>query len=120
MRVVTNLEKPGSRARPIVGAVVRLGPKPGDTVHSDPDFNHPETHALPSDLVAICSALSAGEFHPLRWTPSVGQLEWMQTRSLQASPAGWSKHRLSAKYPSPRNRNALLNSRASWTLRPCG
>jgi amino-acid N-acetyltransferase len=59
MRVVTNLEKQGSRARPIVGAVVRLGPKPGgDTV---PDFNPPETHALPSDLVAIRSALSAGE-----------------------------------------------------------
>ena len=61
MRVVTNLEKPGSRARPIFGAVVRLGPKPGDTVHSDPDFNPPETHALPSDLITICSALSAGE-----------------------------------------------------------
>ena len=61
MRVVTNLEKQGSRARPIVGAVVRLGPKPGDTVPSDPDFNPPETHALPSDLVAIRSALTAGE-----------------------------------------------------------
>ena len=62
MRVVTNLEKQGSKARPIVGAVVRLGPKPGgDIVHSDPDFDPPETHALPSDLVAIHSALSAGE-----------------------------------------------------------
>ncbi|KIM47850.1 hypothetical protein M413DRAFT_15944 [Hebeloma cylindrosporum] len=62
MRVVTNLEKQGSRARPIVGAVVRLGPKPeDDIVHSDPDFDPPETHALPSDLVAIRSALSAGE-----------------------------------------------------------
>ncbi|KAF8973550.1 hypothetical protein BDZ97DRAFT_1775677 [Flammula alnicola] len=62
MRVVTNLEKQGSRARPVVGAVVRLGPKPDDAA-SIPErgFEPPETHTLPSDLIAIRSALSAGE-----------------------------------------------------------
>ena len=30
MRVVSALEKQGARARPVLGAVVRLGPKPGD------------------------------------------------------------------------------------------
>ncbi|KAF4622854.1 hypothetical protein D9613_002125 [Agrocybe pediades] len=59
MRVVTNLEKQGSRARPIVGAVVRLGPKPDDT--SEPGFEPPETHTIPSDLIPIRSALNAGE-----------------------------------------------------------
>ena len=61
MRVVTNLEKKGSRARPVVGAVVRLGPKPDDIESSEPDFEPPETHTVPSDLIAIRSALSAGE-----------------------------------------------------------
>ncbi|PPQ62966.1 hypothetical protein CVT24_006072 [Panaeolus cyanescens] len=62
-RVVTHLEKQGARARPVVGAVVRLGPKPEDTddaaLHFD--FEPPETHIIPSDLTPIRSALNAGE-----------------------------------------------------------
>ncbi|CAA7258627.1 unnamed protein product [Cyclocybe aegerita] len=65
MRIVTNLERQGSRARPIVGAVVRLGPKQEDSEatppSADPDFEPPETHILPSDLTPIRSALRAGE-----------------------------------------------------------
>jgi len=62
MRVVTNLEKQGSRARPIIGAVARLGPKPGDDMEtSELGFEPPETHTLPSDLTPIRSALKAGE-----------------------------------------------------------
>ncbi|KAJ6621582.1 hypothetical protein B0H10DRAFT_2016491 [Mycena sp. CBHHK59/15] len=62
MRLVTTLEKQGARARPVLGAVVRLGPKPGDDEVNDvPDFNIPEAHTFPSDLVAIRSALRAGE-----------------------------------------------------------
>ncbi|PPQ67103.1 hypothetical protein CVT25_005704 [Psilocybe cyanescens] len=59
MRIVTNLERQGSRARPVVGAVVRLGPKPEDT--SEIDLEPPETHTIPSDLIPVRSALSAGE-----------------------------------------------------------
>lgn len=59
MRVVTNLEKQGSRARPVVGAVVRLGPKPGDD--SEPGLEPPEAHTIPSDLIPVRSALNAGE-----------------------------------------------------------
>lgn len=58
-RIVTNLEKQGSRARPVVGAVVRLGPKPEES--SEHEFDPPETHTIPSDLIPIRSALSAGE-----------------------------------------------------------
>ncbi|KAJ3499951.1 hypothetical protein NLJ89_g10002 [Agrocybe chaxingu] len=66
MRVVTNLERQGSRARPIVGAVVRLGPKPDDSEatpsSADPDFEPPrDPHLHPSDLTPIRSALRAGE-----------------------------------------------------------
>ncbi|KDR85355.1 hypothetical protein GALMADRAFT_132058 [Galerina marginata CBS 339.88] len=61
MRIVTKLEKQGSRARPVVGAVVRLGPKPGDDALSEPGLEPPETHTIPSDLIPIRSALSAGE-----------------------------------------------------------
>ncbi|KAF8167747.1 mitochondrial amino-acid acetyltransferase [Crassisporium funariophilum] len=62
MRVVTSLEKQGSRARPIVGAMVRLGPKPEDDASLlESDFIPPETHAIPSDLIPIRSALRAGE-----------------------------------------------------------
>ncbi|KAF5312727.1 hypothetical protein D9619_002879 [Psilocybe cf. subviscida] len=61
MRVVTNLEKQGSRARPVVGAVVRLGPKPGDDLSPSADFEIPETHTKAEDLIAIRSALNAGE-----------------------------------------------------------
>ena len=60
MRVVTALEKRGAKARPVLGAVIRLGPKPEESI-LEPDFSPPEAHALPSDLVAIRSALRAGE-----------------------------------------------------------
>jgi amino-acid N-acetyltransferase len=62
MRVVSSLEKQGARARPVVGSVVRLGPKPGD--EEDPNSNQfvpPETHTNPSDLTSIRSALRSGE-----------------------------------------------------------
>jgi amino-acid N-acetyltransferase len=62
MRVVTTLEKQGAQARPVLGAVVRLGPKPGDDELVEKKyFDPPEAHALPSDLIAIRSALRAGE-----------------------------------------------------------
>ncbi|THH34153.1 hypothetical protein EUX98_g170 [Antrodiella citrinella] len=62
MRVVTALEKQGARARPVLGAVVRLGPKPGDEEDPEPqDHSIPEAHTFPSDLVHIRSALRAGE-----------------------------------------------------------
>ncbi|EAU92698.1 amino-acid N-acetyltransferase [Coprinopsis cinerea okayama7 len=61
MRVVTSLEKQGAHARPIVGAVVRLGPKPGSEEESEPGFSPPETHIYPSDLTPIRSSLRAGE-----------------------------------------------------------
>ena len=61
MRIVNSLEKHGSRARPVVGAIVRLGPKTEDNSLSDPNFTPPETHTIPSDLIPISSALSAGE-----------------------------------------------------------
>ncbi|KAF7339767.1 Amino-acid acetyltransferase, mitochondrial [Mycena venus] len=62
MRIVTTLEKQGARARPVLGAVVRLGPKPDDDdVTESPDLTPPEAHTFPSDLVPIRSALRAGE-----------------------------------------------------------
>ncbi|KAJ6509384.1 mitochondrial amino-acid acetyltransferase [Mycena vitilis] len=62
MRIVTSLEKQGARARPVLGAVVRLGPKPGDEdTPENADFTNPEAHTFPSDLVPIRSALRAGE-----------------------------------------------------------
>ncbi|KAJ7099616.1 mitochondrial amino-acid acetyltransferase [Mycena crocata] len=61
MRLVTTLEKQGTRARPVLGAVVRLGPKPGEEELNEPDFTSPEAHTFPSDLVGIRSALRAGE-----------------------------------------------------------
>ncbi|KAJ7092568.1 mitochondrial amino-acid acetyltransferase [Mycena epipterygia] len=61
MRLVTTLEKQGGRARPVLGAVVRLGPMPGEEITESPDIAYPEAHTLPSDLVAIRSALRAGE-----------------------------------------------------------
>jgi len=60
MRVVSSLEKQGARARPVVGAVVRLGPKPGEEENSN-DFIPPETHTNSSDLTPIRSALRSGE-----------------------------------------------------------
>ncbi|KAG6878621.1 Amino-acid acetyltransferase, mitochondrial [Termitomyces sp. T159_Od127] len=61
-RVVTSLEKHGARARPVVGAIVRLGPKPGadDTVAVN-GICPPESHTIDSDLIPIRSALRAGE-----------------------------------------------------------
>ncbi|KAH9944020.1 mitochondrial amino-acid acetyltransferase [Epithele typhae] len=62
MRVVDALEKQGARARPVLGAVVRLGPKPEDTTSPEPrEFDLPEAHTFPSDLVHIRLALRAGE-----------------------------------------------------------
>ncbi|KAF9015534.1 mitochondrial amino-acid acetyltransferase [Cyathus striatus] len=61
MRVVTSLEKHGARARPVVGPVVRLGPKPDEDLLPNSDFTPPEAHTIPSDLVPIRSALHAGE-----------------------------------------------------------
>ena len=60
MRVVSALEKQGAKARPVLGAVVRLGPKPGDE-ETDSAVPVPEAHTFPSDLVHIRSALKAGE-----------------------------------------------------------
>ena len=57
-RIVSHLEKQGARARPVLGPIVRLGPKPEDP--SD-DIVPPETHTLPSDLASMRSALRAGE-----------------------------------------------------------
>lgn len=62
MRVVSALEAQGAEARPVLGTVVRLGPKPDDNQLPEPrDFIPPEAHVFPSDLVAIRSALRAGE-----------------------------------------------------------
>ncbi|TFK77249.1 mitochondrial amino-acid acetyltransferase [Pluteus cervinus] len=61
MRIVTSLEQHGVRARPVLGAVVRLGPKPGEAASPQEGFVPPEAHTIPSDLVPIRSALRAGE-----------------------------------------------------------
>ncbi|EGO05188.1 hypothetical protein SERLA73DRAFT_128949 [Serpula lacrymans var. lacrymans S7.3] len=62
MRVVTALEKQNVKARPVLGSMVRLGPKPGeDETQGNLDFTPPEAHVLPLDLVPIRSALRAGE-----------------------------------------------------------
>ncbi|KAF9822091.1 hypothetical protein IEO21_00085 [Rhodonia placenta] len=61
MRIVSALENQGAKARPVLGAVVRLGPKPGDEDAEQRDFAVPEAHTFPSDLVHIRSALRAGE-----------------------------------------------------------
>jgi amino-acid N-acetyltransferase len=60
MRVVSALEAQGAKARPILGAIVRLGPKPDDH-ECDPSFVAPEAHTEPSDLSPIRSALRSGE-----------------------------------------------------------
>lgn len=62
MRVVSALEKQGAKARPVLGAIVRLGPKPGEEDSTElRDYAVPEAHTFPSDLVHIRSALRAGE-----------------------------------------------------------
>ena len=61
-RVVEALEKQGAKTRPVLGAVVRLGPIPGqDTATGGSCTPVPEAHTLPSDLAPIRSALRAGE-----------------------------------------------------------
>lgn len=64
MRVVSALEGQGARARPVLQSVVRLGPSPSESdahTHNDAHAPVPEAHTLPHDLVAIRSALGAGE-----------------------------------------------------------
>ncbi|KAG5653346.1 Amino-acid acetyltransferase, mitochondrial [Sphagnurus paluster] len=61
MRVVTSLERHGSRARPVVGAMVRLGPKPSDEGASETGITPPESHTVATDLIPIRSALKAAE-----------------------------------------------------------
>ena len=61
MRAVVALEKRGTKARPVLGSVVRLGPKPGEENASSSEIVPPEAHAMPSDLIPIRSALHAGE-----------------------------------------------------------
>ncbi|KAL1670809.1 hypothetical protein GGF50DRAFT_93804 [Schizophyllum commune] len=60
MRVVRALERLGAAARPVLGAMVRLGPDP-DAVQVDPRVPVPEAHTRPFDLVTLRSALRAGE-----------------------------------------------------------
>lgn len=61
-RVVGALERQGAKTRPVLGAVVRLGPKPGeDPTASSSRVPIPEAHTIPSDLSPIRSALRAGE-----------------------------------------------------------
>ncbi|KAI0271410.1 hypothetical protein BC834DRAFT_859347 [Gloeopeniophorella convolvens] len=63
-RVVEALEKQGAKTRPVLGAIVRLGPKPGDdsaASSSQAPAPIPEAHTFPSDLSPIRSALRAGE-----------------------------------------------------------
>jgi amino-acid N-acetyltransferase len=61
-RVVEALEKQGARTRPVLGAVVRLGPFPNqDPIISRSRPPIPEAHTFPSDLAPIRSALRAGE-----------------------------------------------------------
>lgn len=57
LTVATALEQHGSRARPILDAVVRLGPKP-DEKHADGVL---ESHTYPEDLIPIRRALASGE-----------------------------------------------------------
>lgn len=62
MRLVKTLEGQGVRARPVLDAVVRLGPKPGEEEHAENNDIVPiEAHTFPADLITIRSALRAGE-----------------------------------------------------------
>ncbi|KAH8982609.1 hypothetical protein EDB92DRAFT_1804367 [Lactarius akahatsu] len=61
-RVVEALERQGAKTRPVLGAVVRLGPRPDeDPTTSSSRVPVPEAHTVPSDLAPIRSALRAGE-----------------------------------------------------------
>lgn len=62
MRVVSVLEAHGAKARPVLGTVVRLGPKPGDHDHTARNgLSCPEAHVFPADLMSIRSSLRASE-----------------------------------------------------------
>jgi len=62
MRVVEALEKQGAKTRPLLGAVVRLGPIPDQDATTNPlQAPIPEAHTFPYDLAPIRSALRAGE-----------------------------------------------------------
>ena len=60
-RIVSHLEKQGARARPVLGTVMRLGPKPDEPSDATHGIVPPEAHTTPSDLAPIRSALRAGE-----------------------------------------------------------
>ncbi|KAI9461006.1 hypothetical protein BJY52DRAFT_244010 [Lactarius psammicola] len=61
-RVVEALERQRAKTRPVLGAVVRLGPKPDeDPTARSSRVPVPEAHTVPSDLAPIRSALRAGE-----------------------------------------------------------
>ncbi|KIJ46491.1 hypothetical protein M422DRAFT_46206 [Sphaerobolus stellatus SS14] len=60
MRVTAALERQGSKARPLLEPIVRLGPWETD-VNEDTDVDIPEAHIQPRDLQPIRSALRAGE-----------------------------------------------------------
>jgi amino-acid N-acetyltransferase len=62
MRVVEALEKQGAKTRPVLGAIVRLGPMPVEVPNVGSSRTPmPEAHTFPSDLSPILSALRAGE-----------------------------------------------------------
>ncbi|KAM6498435.1 Protein of unknown function (DUF619) domain containing protein [Amanita muscaria] len=60
-RIVSSLEKQGAGARPVIGPIMRLGPKPDEALDGIQDIEPLEAHTLPSDLSPIRSALRAGE-----------------------------------------------------------
>lgn len=68
-RLVRALEDQGARARPILQAIARLGPKSEDITSSssessspvDHSIDPPEAHTLPHDLDGIRAALRSGE-----------------------------------------------------------
>ena len=59
MRAVKSLERQGAKARPIISAITRLGPKDENEVPKGYDI--PEAHTFPSDLGLIRSAIQAGD-----------------------------------------------------------
>ena len=62
MRVVEALEQQKAKTRPVLGAVVRLGPIPDQDATTNPSQAPiPEAHTFPSDLAPIRSALRTGE-----------------------------------------------------------
>ncbi|GJJ09917.1 hypothetical protein Clacol_004141 [Clathrus columnatus] len=62
MRVTAALERQGSKARPLLEPIVRLGPSPDtSSQRKGSNVNEPEAHTLNRDLLPIQSALRAGE-----------------------------------------------------------